>query len=255
MGRSKGPANKKHKVTATKSKPAQDFFEDDMSSSSDNEEESNENIDVQVDDDDDDFGENDEYELDHDENDNVQGNDRQKIENVQESDNDENDAEAIVSLKNKAAKEKKKKKKKKVSREPGLDVEETRSEMESQIRLILDTKVDASQHLKSKYPILAKAKGKSRALLTQLEKWEQEEQESIKKQKETDLILNQSHTKPTIAQYMHERELNVIATQGVIKLLNQVVEAKRKAKEKNKEKKYDAYEILKKFEGNKYLQV
>jgi predicted transcriptional regulator len=263
--KSKIPASKKQKISVTKSKPV-DEFEDDASSE-DAPEQSESFVYTEDDDedweDDDDELENDEFELEHDggDDDDEKDSDNETVETADEdeeldaSDDEENDADDIIALQNKALKDKKKKKKAKAPRAPGLDVEETQNEMRTQIASILNMKVNEEQHLKSIYPILAKAKGKSRQLLTQHEKWKEEEHEEIQKKKETDLILNQSHHKPTIAQYMHERELNAIATQGVIKLLNQVVEAKRKSKEKEKEKKYDAYEILKKFEGNKYLQV
>jgi hypothetical protein len=266
--KSKIPASKKQKISVTKSKPV-DEFEDDASSEEDTPEQSEsfvytEDDDDNWEDDDDDELENDEFELEHDggDDDDEKDSDNETVETADEDeeldasdDDEENDADDIIALQNKALKDKKKKKKAKAPRAPGLDVEETQNEMRTQIASILNMKVNEEQHLKSIYPILAKAKGKSRQLLTQHEKWKEEEHEEIQKKKETDLILNQSHHKPTIAQYMHERELNAIATQGVIKLLNQVVEAKRKSKEKEKEKKYDAYEILKKFEGNKYLQV
>ncbi|KAL0478992.1 hypothetical protein AKO1_007860 [Acrasis kona] len=222
--------------------------------------------DSQQDDDDEDL--NDEYDLDDDEeNDNTDNSqkaqnddtedteDEENDEDEQDDSEEEDDIEDINKLKNKADKKKKKKKTKKVAREAGLNVKETQEELSQHIAKIMGIKVEDKNHLKSAYPVLAKAKGKARSLMTQLEKWKKEETENLQKKTENTIILEKNHTVPTLATYANEKMLSAVATQGVVKLLNHVMESKRKAKEGTKEKKYDdAYEILKKFEGNKYLQ-
>jgi hypothetical protein len=143
-------------------------------------------------------------------------------------------------------------KKNKEKRLPAFDDEKTRKLFSEHLKRVLhDTSIpekDQWAFPKAKIPVLVLAKGKYQKLI-QVEKDSREKSRNRKLKKEEDtLILTRNHQLPTLASSVFEKEMKDITTRGVVKLLNQVIVARKKSLEVQEE--VDDYAILKQISSS-----
>ncbi|KAL9646107.1 hypothetical protein ABK040_007985 [Willaertia magna] len=106
---------------------------------------------------------------------------------------------------------------KKTKREPGLENELTKTELSNIIQTLLKSKVTLLKQSSSKT---------SKKFIEETEtKRDVKSREKLKKK-----LLERFHVKPLLSDIPKETELKGIATQGVIKLINMVLQKKRELK-------------------------
>jgi len=137
------------------------------------------------------------------------------------------------------------KKERKTNKKIGLDSEESKKAFLTALNRILSVEVKVltvmtklTNTIQDKDIIMCKNK----SFMSEIQELKNKTKEEFIKKKQDELIRNQDHTLPTIADLAREKELLAIARQGVVKLFTAVTKAKQK--ELEKEKQETGFEVL-----------
>lgn len=131
---------------------------------------------------------------------------------------------------------------------PAFDDDRTRKQFSENVARILSSKIPEKSKWpfpSAKLPVLVLAKGKAKQLINVTKETKQADRERSDKHSENELILNRNHILPSFETMGLEKDLREVATRGVVKLLNQVVQHRRR--DDQEEEAVDDYAILRKF--------
>ncbi|KAF0980741.1 hypothetical protein FDP41_013224 [Naegleria fowleri] len=115
------------------------------------------------------------------------------------------------------------------NRQPGLTDPDTKKELSEIISEIMNRKVtrdNKSPHLTTELPLLINSKAKTYQRFMEFMK-EERQQKSTEKQRRK--LLMRNYQPPLLSDWEKEKSLSSVATQGIVKLLNAVLQKKRES--------------------------
>ncbi|KAG2393070.1 hypothetical protein C9374_009647 [Naegleria lovaniensis] len=143
----------------------------------------------------------------------------EESEEDEDNHSDENDDEAIIEASQHEPPQ---------NRQPGLTDEDTKKELSKIITEILNRQVtrDKSPHLTTELPLLINSKAKT---YQRFMEFMQEERQQKSTEKQRRKLLSRNYQPPLLSDWEKEKSLSNVATQGIVKLLNAVLQKKRES--------------------------